>query len=112
MEIAQSGEIDYTKVLSTELKRALQTTKEMDVLGYLHIVTNLTDGSYALSSDELKLLKTKIKDLFNSYVVQFDDEFVESMNDGLKNLLDSFKLSMLLELIITFQYTSHQIKKV
>jgi len=89
---AQSGEIDSTKVLSTELKRALQTTKEMDVLGYLHIVTNLSDGSYALSSDELKLLKTKIKNLFNSYVVQFDDEFVESMNDGLKNLLDSFKI--------------------
>lgn len=89
---AQSGEIDSTKVLSTELKRALQTTKEMDVLGYLHIVTNLSDGSYALSSDELKLLKTKIKELFNSYVVQFDDEFVESMNDGLKNLLDSFKI--------------------
>ena len=37
-------------------------------------------------------LKQKIKDLFNSYVVQFDDEFVESMNDGLKNLLDSFKI--------------------
>lgn len=89
---AQGGEIDSTKVLSTELKRALQTTKEMDVLGYLHIVTNLSDGSYALSSDELKLLKTKIKELFNSYIVQFDDEFIESMNDGLKNLLDSFKI--------------------
>tara|TARA_R100000734_G_scaffold14441_1_gene10641 strand:- start:5 stop:2371 length:2367 start_codon:yes stop_codon:yes gene_type:complete len=89
---AQSGEIDSTKVLSTKLKRALQTTKEMDVLGYLHIVTNLSNGSYALSSDELKLLKTKIKDLFNSYIVQINDEFIESMNDGLKNLLDSFKI--------------------
>jgi len=89
---AQGGEIDSTKVLSTELKRALQTTKEIDVLGYLHIVTNLSDGSYALSADELKLLKTKIKELFTAYVVQFDDEFIESMNDGLKNLLDSFKI--------------------
>ena len=88
----QGSEIDSTKVIASEFKKIMGSKKEVDILGYVHAVSNLSEGSLALSADDKKLLKSRIKELLKTYTVNMDGEFIDAMNSGIQGFMKEIQV--------------------
>jgi len=88
----QGSEIDSTKVIASEFKKIMGSKKEVDILGYVHAVSNLSEGSLALSADDKKLLKGRIKELLKTYTVNMDGEFIDAMNSGIQGFMKEIQV--------------------
>ena len=88
----QGSEIDSTKIIASEFKKIMGSKKEVDILGYIHAVYNLSEGSLALSADDKKLLKGRIKELLKTYTVNMDGEFIDAMNSGIQGFMKEIQV--------------------